>query len=504
MLRLRLILHLSLICLTGLATLSSSAASATASKANILLFVVDDMGIQDTSVPFTIDAHGNNITTPLNRLFRTPNMKSLTESGIKFTRAYAMPVCSPTRVCLMTGLNSARHHVTNWTSPYPNGETGNNTTKSHNSPSNWQRGGLDTSEPPLPRLLNHAGYRTIHAGKAHFGNIDTNKNPLSFGFDVNIAGKETGHPGSYYGTKNFGKGLYQVPHLDAYHGKDIFLTEALTLEINKAITQSVKDKQPFFAYMAHYAVHFPFDPDPRFTKNYPSLKGDSLAFATMIEGMDKSLGDILAHLDELGVAENTLVIFISDNGSDSPMLSAPLRAQKGDKYEGGIRVPMIASWAKPNSENKLQQALPIPANSSTNDLVTCFDLFPTISKVAGINPRQNIDGHDLSPYLSGKPGHHRPQQLLIHFPHDHRSDYFTTYHEGDYKLIYNFADDSYELYHLTKDIGEKNNLAAKQPERVMQMALNMQAALKTHGAQWPTHATKPPKEDPFTLPKQQP
>lgn len=474
------------------------------SRPNILFFVVDDMGANDTSVPFRVDGAGNDVPSTPNGIYRTPQMEALAAQGMKFTRAYAMPVCTPTRNSLMNGQNSARHHVTNWTGPNYNEETGQNSTPSHNSPREWRRTGLDTSAPTLAGLLSDAGYRSIHVGKGHFGNAPGNINPLDIGFDVNIGGKQTGRPGSYYGTSNFGSGTYQVPHLQAYHGQNIFLTEALTLEMNKEIEKAVDAGVPFFAYMSHYAVHDPYDIDPRFAANYPSLSGNAKAFATLLEGMDKSLGDIRTKLSSLGVAEDTLVIFISDNGSTLPLPSDPLRGYKGQKYEGGTRVPMITAWASPNPANAFQSQLNIPAGSHETDIVSCIDLFPTILGVANVSHSNVIDGHDLREYFKGTPGNHRPQELLIHFPHDHNGawgDYYSVYHEGDYKLIYNYAADSYELYNVVTDVHEDTNLAAGNPGRVMAMARKMARQLHAHGAQWPTFDTSPTDtDDPFAMP----
>lgn len=469
-------------------------------RPNIVFFVVDDMGSQDTSEPFQLDGAGNDVASVLNGRFRTPNMEALAANGMKFTHAYAMPVCTPTRCSLMSGQNSARHHVTNWTSPTYNVETGYNTSPSHNSPLNWRRTGLDVSPGTLPSILSAAGYRSIHAGKAHFGNDLLNKDPIDVGFDVNIGGSSIGRPGSY--TGNYGQGGSRpVPSLSEYHNTGTFLTEALTLEMNKAIETSVSDGVPFFAYMSHYAVHSPFQADSRFTSNYPTLSGNSLAFATLIEGMDKSLGDLVAKVNGLGVGEDTLVIFVSDNGSDSPSGSAPLRGGKATKYEGGSRVPMITAWASANSSNPFQAALDIPPNTYEDDIVACFDLFPTILSIANVSHSNTIDGYDLSPYFKADPGTHRPQELLIHFPHDHSSDYFTFFREGPYKLIYNFVPNTYELYNVVTDIGETTNLATGDPDRVMGMARKMAQELSSHGAQWPTLDTSPTDtEDPYVMP----
>ena len=477
------------------------------SRPNILLFLVDDMGWQDTSVPFHYDAAGNPVVTPLNQRYRTPNMESLAASGMKFTRAYAHPVCTPTRISLMTGRNAARHHVTDWTS-VTGTETSDNDVAHLRSPTAWLKTGISPAEIALPKLLAEAGYRTIHAGKAHFGSQGAfGQYPQALGFDVNIAGNEIGNPASYYGTANFGTGSNHVSGLEAYHGQNIFLTEALTLEMNKALEKSVADGAPFFAYMAQYAVHSPFNEDARFAGNYPSLSGSERAYATLIEGMDKSLGDIRAKLNALGVAENTLIVFMSDNGGDAPLANnnanpvisgnAPLRGKKGMRYEGGIRVPMIVAWAKTAASNPFQAALPIPAGSRQADLVHITDLFPTLLGEAAVPFSHAVDGHDLRPYLTATPGFHRPQSLVTHFPHGHNNDHFSVCHEGDWKLIYNYADESSELYHLATDLGEQTNLAASQPARIMTMSRALARQLAAMGAQFSqnltTAAPQPPR-----------
>ena len=476
-------------------------------RPNILFFLVDDMGANDTSVPFLTDAAGNDVPTTANGVYWTPSMATLASQGMKFTRTYAMPVCSPTRVSLMTGMNSARHHVTNWT-----GLTNYNTTQgsdpSHRGPANWRTQGLDVTSNVLPKLLGNAGYRSIAVGKAHFGNqVGYNIDPRDIGFDVNIGGSAIGQPGSYFGSANFGNDAYHVPGLEQYHGQNIFLTEALTLEMNKEIEKSVNAGVPFFAYMAHYAVHTPFARDPRFAGNprysAAGLSGQSLDYATLLEGMDKSLGDIVTKLNTLGVAENTLIIFLSDNGSTWARGDDPRRGYKGQKYEGGTRVPMIIGWASPNATNPFQTTLNIPPASRVNDIVSINDLFPTILATAGISaPAIPLDGTDLSPYLRGTPGIHRPQELMIHFPHDHNEswgDYYSVLHDGDYKLIYSYTPDTYELYNLPVDAHENNNLAASQPNRVMAMARKMARELHDQTAQWSRFSSNL-ADDPILMP----
>lgn len=474
---------------------------------NIVVFLVDDMGLMDTSVPFLTDSDGKPERHPLNDYYRTPSMKRLADRGTRFSQFYANSVCSPTRVSIMTGQSSARHHTTQYIKPESNnaGPLGRK---------EWQWKGISPTHVTLPALLAKHGYRTIHAGKGHFGPIDSfGAKPDNFGFDINIAGCSFGQPGSYYGKENFGNGIPKrqrraVPGLSQYHGKDIFLTEALTLEMNKAITQSVQDKKPFFAYMAHYAVHAPFQSDTRFASHYDSGPGGgkkansrpARAFATMVEGMDKSLGDMLNHLEKLGVAENTLVFFLGDNGTDAPLgathgiaCSAPLRGKKGTHYEGGMRVPFIAAWAKPNVKNPLQKKLPIPQCAIVDDIGTIHNLFPTVLAAVGLDAQQVagknhiIDGIDLRSSLTGNvdAAKEEPRTFLMHFPHAHRSSYFTSFRRGDLKLVYHYqrtAGKRYELFDLAKDRNESSNLAATHPKQLRELVTAMAEALTNANA----------------------
>ena len=320
---------------------------------NIVVFLVDDMGWQDTSVPFHTEP------TPLNSVYHTPNMARMAEQGMLFTQAYAYAVCSPSRVSLLTGQSGLRHRVTNWTL-----RKNKSPDSPHKlvAPPTWNLNGLQ-AEPGIPQTvaartlparLRDAGYRTIHAGKAHFGAKDTpGEDPLNLGFDVNIGGHAAGGPGSYHGDKNFsaafrkGDRVWDVPGLEAYHGKQINLTEALTIEALKAVDAAVKAEQPFFLYLSHYAIHAPFEPDQRFIEKYKAagLKGRQLVLASMIESMDDSLGQVQEYLQRRGLAKNTVVIFMSDNGSaPGNPINKPLRGNKLTPYEGGIRVPMMVQW----------------------------------------------------------------------------------------------------------------------------------------------------------------
>ena len=466
---------------------------------NLLVFLVDDMGAMDTSVPFFQGDRAIH-SFDLNRYYRTPNMEALAAQGMKFMRAYAHPVCTPTRISIMTGKNAARHHVTNWTTP--DGADGNQKGAPNlRPPKDWLRSGMAATEKPLPALLKAAGYQTIHCGKAHFGSKGTfAADPKGIGFDVNIAGSEIGHPASYFAMKNFGDGRNHVTGLEKWQGSDEFLTDVLTKELCGAIETAAKQDKPFFAYMAHYAVHSPFEADPRFAANYPNIPPAQRAYASMIEGMDRSLGDILAKLKELGIAENTFVIFLSDNGGDAPIPNdtkkpiisgnAPLRGKKGMRYEGGVRVPMIAAWAKPDPQNKLQAELPIKADSVITDMVHVTDLFPTLLGMAGAKDIPVFDGSDLRPYLRGDESYHRPQWLVTHYPHAHNNEYFSILHEGEWKFIRNYATDVNELYHLSSDPYEMEDLVKKDPERAAAMQKELEQRLEEYGAQMPERVEK--------------
>lgn len=475
-------------------------------RPNILVFLVDDMGWQDCSLPFLYQ-NGQPVRTPLNQKYRTPNLEMLAAHGLRFTNATAHTVCSPSRVSLMTGMTAARHHVTNWTYPTDPRQTDNNNA-TLNPPADWRMSGMDAGDSPLPRIFQQAGYRTIHSGKAHFGpdrqsdgvTPNPSGDPRSLGFDINIAGWGAGGPGSYLSENFYGTAaLWHVPGLESYYTPvqtRTHLTEALTLEMNKAITQSVDDRVPFFAYLSHYAIHAPYEVDTRFSANYPGLTGTTLGHATLVEGMDKSLGDVLRKLDDLGIAENTLILFLGDNGAESPNTgtipnpSAPLRGRKGTPYEGGMRVPLLAAWAKADPTNPHQARIPLPQGGHQDDIVTIDDVFPTLVDVASLPVPAPLDGRTLLPYFRGDAGHHRPQEFVCHMPHSHNDSFYSTLRQGNWKVIHRYLTRSWELYDLAADPGETQNLAtnpsAANASRLMTMGRHLARELRRYGAQFPT------------------
>ncbi|TRX66544.1 sulfatase-like hydrolase/transferase [Carboxylicivirga sp. M1479] len=468
------------------------------SAPNIIVFLIDDMGLMDSSVPFLCDATGTPVKYPLNSFYRTPNMEKMAEQGIRFTNFYAHSVCSPTRASLMTGQNSARHASTNWI----NSESNNRT---EFGPSDWNWKGLTKADVTLPCELQKAGYKTIHAGKAHFGPIGSEgENPLNLGFDVNIGGNSAGQPGSYYGVDGFGHingwKARAVPGLEKYHGQDIFLTEALTIEANAAISKAHEEDKPFFLYMSHYAVHAPFQSDARFADNYKdSGKSEKAqAYATLIEGIDKSLGDIMQHVKDLGLGDNTLILFLGDNGSDAPLVvhegyssSSPLKGKKGHHWEGGMRVPFIAAWATPNVKQYWQKKLPVPQGAIQQQTGTVLDLLSTFCQLLDIQLPDDYqtDGFALNEQLKGKINKQRDERFLNHFPHgNHRTNYFTSLVDGDWKVIYHYPIEDaprYELFNLKDDPFEANNLSADNPEQLAIMMNGLQSEMDEMNALYP-------------------
>lgn len=481
--------------LLGMASCTESTSET--NKPNIIIFLVDDMGLMDTSVPFIYDLEGNPVKYPLNSFYRTPEMEKLAEQGTRFTNFYAHSVCSPSRVSILSGQNSARHSVTTWIHV-------NTNNRGAYGPSSWNWDGLTRESVTLPRLLQEEGYRTIHVGKAHFGPFGSEgEDPLNIGFDINIGGGAMGRPGSYYGKDGFGKfkgdSIRAVKDLEKYHGTDIFLTEALTLEAKDAITQARDEEKPFFLHMSHYAVHAPFQSDPRFINNY-NVEGKNnaeKAYATLVEGIDKSLGDIVAHVKELGIGENTLILFLGDNGSDAPIpmkktygSSFPLKGKKAMHWEGGMRVPFIASWITPNDNIDIQKRMPIVQNGVQTQMGSIIDLFPTLCDITNISIPEGyiMDGFNLKEQFSGNLNNTRHERFLNHFPHDHRSSYFTSFVDSYWKIIYHYQVEGqprYELFNLKSDPFESHNLADENPTQLRIMMEALKRDLEEKHAQFP-------------------
>lgn len=461
-------------------------------RPNIIVFLVDDMGWMDTSVPFADSIY------PLNKRYHTPNMERMAREGMKFTNAYATPVCTPSRTSMLTGMNAAHHGITNWTSSAKNNNTDN--ADQQFAYADWNYNGLSPVPgiektiyaTPFPKLLKQSGYFTVHVGKAHWAPAGTaGSNPYNMGFMVNISGNAIGHPQSYLGEENYGNmpgktSVNAVPDLQEYYGSETFLTDALTLEALKSIETPVQQGQPFFLNMSHYAVHDPFMADKRFVQKYLDLGLDKSGanFASLVEGMDKSLGDIMDFLERKGIANNTVIIFMSDNGSLSLFdrggaphtQNAPLRAGKGSVYEGGIREPMIVKWPSV-----------IKSGSVAKQNIIIEDFFPTILEIARIKNYktvQQVDGKSFLPVLKNAAYKPTERSLIWHIPNKWtRKDgpginYYSAIRRGDWKLVYNMRDGTKELYNLINDIGEMKNLNLAYPEKVKELSLLLSRQLR--------------------------
>lgn len=489
---------------------SVSAWSQTTAHPNIIMFLVDDMGWQDTSVPFY-----NDELTPLNKRFVTPNMERMAQMGVRFTEAYACAVSSPTRCSLMSGMNASRHRVTNWTLEL-NEKT--------DEPSDmitlpeWNYNGIQpdstegkinnsTAITSLPQILRENGYWTIHCGKAHFGARTTpGANPINMGFDVNIAGGANGAPGSYLGTKNFGEGSrFAVQGLEKYYGQDIFITEALTREALTEMEKAVKMNKPFYLYMSHYAVHTPYDDDKRFSDKYrgkydeqlkTGLNENEAKYAALVEGMDKSLGDILDYLQRNPeVAKNTILLFMSDNGGQGLSnvrqgvanrdQNYPARGGKGSAFMGGVREPMMVYWpgvTKPDTE--------------CDQRVIIEDFYPTILEMAGVKKyktHQVVDGVSFTDVLMN-PEKRKDRVLVWHFPNlwgesqnlEEGYGAYSAIMKGDYHLIYTWETRQLRLYNVKEDIGEQHDLAQAMPDKVKELAAELSDYLRERDAQRPS------------------
>lgn len=499
------------LCACGAAAVGSAWAQQQPARPNIILFLVDDMGWQDTSVPFYEGG-----VMPLNHRYHTPNMERMARQGMCFTQAYSCAISSPTRCSLMSGMNSSRHRVTNWTLEL-NQQT-DHVSETLSLP-DWNYNGIqpesaagkiNNSTPitPFPQLLKDYGYWTIHCGKAHFGARTTpGADPLTMGFDVNIAGGANGAPGSYLGTRNFGEGSrFAVSGLEKYYGQDIFLTEALTLEAIDQMKQAVEKGQPFYLYMAHYAVHTPIEEDKRFSDNYRGVYDEQLGttlgekevkYAALVEGMDKSLGDIMDYLEsEPEVARNTIILFMSDNGGlalgycrdgvPNRDPNYPARAGKGSSLMGGVREPMMVYWPGVTEPG-----------SRCSQKVLIEDFFPTILEMASIDDYrtlQTIDGESFVEQLRNPEDTDARKSLVWHFPNlwgetqeiEEGYGAYSAILKGDYHLIYHWENGRTELYNIREDIGEEHDLAASHPGKVRKLAAELTAYLKERDAQRPS------------------
>jgi arylsulfatase A len=456
----------TLVALTAALLLAPLAAlhAADVPKPNIVLFLIDDLGWRD------LGCQGSTY-------YQTPNIDRLAREGVRFTDGYAAcAVCSPTRAAVLTGKYPARLLLTDW---LPSGRW--------NPKAKLREGrfvrALPVEEFTLAEALREGGYRTASIGKWHLGSEPFSL-PEHHGFDVNIAGNAHGAPGSYFFPY---AGHWAIPATglrarwtvlpDGKPGE--YLTDRLTDEAVKFVRES--KAEPFFLYFPHYGVHTPLEAKKELIAKYEKIpaaqRQGKPEYAAMIESVDESVGRVLAVLKELGLEANTLIIFTSDNGGFYNATSnAPLRANKGAYYEGGIRVPLIIKWPGTGK-----------AGVVVHDPVTSTDLYPTCLAAAGLplRPHQHQDGVNLRPVLTGE-GALPPRPLFWHYPHynEHPSSVpSSVIRKGPWKLIEAFDPAGIELYNLASDLSETKNLAAAEPDRVKELRAELEAWRNSVGAE---------------------
>lgn len=433
---------------------------ATTRPPNIVLFLIDDMGWKDVGFMGS-------------EYYETPHIDELARSGMVFDNAYAnAPNCAPSRACLMSGQYTPRHGIYT-VHLSARGKARNRKLIPIKNNTTLPKGTITLAES-----LHRAGYVSASMGKWHLGGLPDH-GPESQGFDLNIAGTRQGSP-----KKNGYFSPWKFPNLK-FSKQGEYLTDRLTDEALEFL--DANREQPFFLYLTHYAVHKPLRAKSALKQKYrqkaTSQGQNNPTYAAMIESVDESVGRVLNKLDQLGLRENSIVVFFSDNGgvggyhacgikASEITSQSPLQGGKGMLYEGGIRVPLAISW--PGK---------IESGTVCHSPVIGTDLYPTFLRAAGLKkePGQILDGESLWPLLSGS-GDLDRKAIYWHFPaylQANRGDWRTTpataMRAGPWKLIEFFEDGNLELYNLDRDIAEQHDLSAEMPELVEELHRKMVA-----------------------------
>jgi len=439
----KLVVILGLIIL-NLSSISYGSVEEKHSNPNILLINIDDMGWRDVGFMGS-------------EYYETPNIDALAANGIIFTNAYASAAnCAPSRACLMSGQWTPRHGI------YTVGSSERGDSKDRKLIPVRNNITLPDNQFILTEVLKSAGYITCHAGKWHLSD-----DPTTQGFDANIGGSHAGDPGSYYPP------YISVPSLQP-PSEDYYLTN-LVMDKTLEFVKRTGDK-PFFLYYSPYAVHLPINPVKKLLPKYENKEGwngqKNAGYATMVENLDTQIGRLIELLKDLGKLENTFILFSSDNGGPYEVTrQTPLRAGKGSYYEGGIRVPMFVHW--PGK---------VMAGTNTDVPVSNLDFYPTLLEVAGIQKPVDkiLDGQSILPLFTGT-GTLTERPFYWHFPiylqegnAECQDPLFrcrpgSAIRLGDWKLIQYFENNDIELYNLKNDIGEKNNVAETNPEKLQEL-----------------------------------
>ncbi|MHC4210871.1 MAG: sulfatase [Planctomycetota bacterium] len=456
-----------------------SAAGPSASPPNVIIVLVDDLGASDLGCCGSV-------------FYETPHIDRLAAEGMRFTSAYAASaVCSPTRASILTGRYPARVGITDWIRPLAGREWTEQEIRGRPeyvggpkrqllTPSNprW----MEHDEVTIAEVLRASGYATGFVGKWHLGPEPWW--PESQGFDFNVGGCDYGHPPGYFdpypATHQRGTFPNLPPRKEGEYLTDREADEAVSFIRRHA-------DRPFFLYLCHYAVHSPLQAKPDLVEHYrgkpaPANDGQSHPpYAAMVHSVDDAMGRILEALEALGIADNTILLFTSDNGGATHFPATdnrPLRSGKGRPHEGGIRVPLIVRW--PGR---------IGADTTSDTPVSTIDLLPTICAATGapLPAATRIDGVSLMPLLD-RSGSIDRDALFWHFPHYWWGGRLTPYsvvRRGDLKLIRWYGGGADELYDLAADLGEANDLAAEMPQKARDLGSMLDAWLAETGAKLP-------------------
>lgn len=463
--------------------LTTSATAASSERPpNIVFLLVDDLGWG------AMGSYGA-------ELHDTPNFDALAARGMRFDNAYAAcTVCSPSRAAILTGRYPARLRLTDWIPGHENPDA-------PLAVPNWSRE-IDPGLVTLPEALGEHGYRTWFLGKwhlmpiydqwsAHRTKLEQAKHtPERHGFDVNIAGREWGQP------KGRGRYFYPFDMPGIQSGEEgEYLTDRLTDEALKLLDAqgSGSNDKPFLMYLSYYTVHTPLTGKPDDVAHYRELietgdeppQGNELRalahYAAMHRSLDQSIGRIIAKLDELGLSDDTIIVFTGDNGGDRHDACGGLRGRKGTEFEGGVREPACVVW--PGH---------IEAGSESSTPLIGMDFYPTLLSLAGLplRPDQHTDGVDLTPVLTGQ-GDIDRESLYWHYPHYHRTTPYSAVRHGDQKLIHMHEDDRLLLFDLAADPHEQHDLAAEQPDQARALLDELEAWKQEVDAQMPTPRATP-------------
>jgi arylsulfatase A-like enzyme len=440
-------------------------------RPNVVLILADDLGWSDLGC-YGADLH------------ETPHLDQLASGGVRFTNAYAAPVCSPTRSSLMTGKHYARLHVTTWY------ESAANPPRDRPLVPPLSIRDLPLTGTTIAKRLQAAGYLTALVGKWHLG--DAAHYPEAHGFDINVGGTFWGAPFSYFfpyrGAGRYGGEFRYVPHLEGGQPGE-YLTDRLTDEALRVIDSA--GERPFFLYLAHHAVHTPIEPKPELTAHYeakiaPGLYHQNANYAAMVQSLDESVGRVMQRIEERGLSDRTVIIFLSDNGGhigefDNAACTnnAPLRSGKGSLYEGGVRVPLIVRWPAGAAQN---QACDAP--------VHCVDIAPTIAAITGLADEAHADttdGRTLAALLQDPTAPDAAPPIFHHYPHYYpTSTPASAVRVGDWKLIEFLEDGRREFYNLADDVSESHDLANVEREKTAELGRTLDAWRKQVDAQMPS------------------